>query len=231
MKHGTLHIVGTPLDDGAELSPAAYARIESCSVVIGESRKGLFPYLKALGREPEKRRIFLLDPPRPEEWQAIRAALGAVAKSGGDAALLSDTGMPILFDPGNEVLALARELKLEIRATPSATSWGTACAVSGFPPPFFIEGFLPRETPDRLARLRELARVPAASVFMDTPYRFRILLRQLNEVFGPERQAFLAWEISSAQEAYIWGSLASIEKEAERRNLQKGEFILLTAKP
>jgi 16S rRNA (cytidine1402-2'-O)-methyltransferase len=222
-----LTIVGTPLSESGKLSAEAFAALAACQVVIGESRKVTFRLIKEDGKNPQ-RKVFLLDPPRKEEWEALSAALTELAKTGGQAALLSDTGMPILFDPGAEVLELARKLRFEIRSLPAATSWGAACAISGFAPPFHIVGFLPRENADRILALHQLKDLKAACLFMDTPYRYRLLLKQLTEVFGTARQAFLAWEIASAAEFFTWGSLATIEKESDLRQLQKGEFILIT---
>ncbi|NBT59449.1 hypothetical protein EBT16_11760, partial [bacterium] len=133
--------------------------------------------------------------------------------------------------PGKEVLELAREMGFAIRCVPGPTSWGTACALSGWNPPFLLVGFLSPKAEERLRQLAGLTRTSAHIVLMDTPYRFQALLKDCDKVFGSQHQAFLAWEISTAQETYLWGSLRELELRASEKNLKKGEFILLLKQP
>lgn len=200
--------------------------LETSILVIGESRKPTFRYLSQLERKPTNDRVFLMDPFRKDEWERLEEELTTIAKTDGTVCLMSDTGMPILFDPGAEVLALCRKLKFEIRSTAGATSWGMAAALSGFPPPFFVEGFLPRDNAERIGRLKELKQVKAGLILMDTPYRFQLLLKQCAEALG-KREAFLGWELTKQEERLLWGSLSELEKTARAEKLEKGEFILV----
>lgn len=230
----TLWIVGTPLDEDGELTAPARTALARAAVVVGESRGITMRFVKqALGVKdlppsPGKE-IFLLDPPRPEEWEAAKEALTRLARTGGEAALLSDTGMPILFDPGAQVLAFCRDAGFAVRSAPSATSWGTACALSGFPAPFHVVGFPPRDTALRRAFFQSLRALEPAIVLMDTPYRFTLSLKEATEAFGGTREAFLGWELSKPGERLLWGPLSRLAKEALRLGLEKGEFVLVVA--
>lgn len=212
----TLTIVGTPLDEAAPLSAEAAGALADAEIVIGETRKVTSKYFKRAGI-PENDRIYSLDPPREDD--AIRERLARIDK----AALLSDCGMPILFDPGDWVLAHCRRSGFEIRVVPSATSWATAAAVSGFGEPFSILGFPPREGAARLKFFEKARSETASLVLMDTPYRYRLLLQQARESFSKERPAFLAWEIGKPEARFHWGTLG----ELEALGLDRGEFVLV----
>ncbi|MBM4303045.1 MAG: hypothetical protein FJ112_01820 [Deltaproteobacteria bacterium] len=222
----TLWIVGTPLDDEGKLSASAIECINSADLIIAESKKNGFRYLKQTEFK-QSTPLFFLDPFRNEIHKEIQTTLRQIAKENKKVVLFSDTGMPILFDPGSEILKLARELKFTIRSIPNATSWGTACALCGWGPPFLILGFLSREIADRKKQLAQITNASHHTVLMDTPYRFEALIDHVTEVFGPKQEVFLAWELAKPQERLIWGTIQQIQREAEQNSLKKGEFILI----
>lgn len=225
-KHSQLFIVGTPLSDEGLLSREAIECINQADFIIAESKKNGFRFLKQTERK-ETTPVFFLDPFREREWQDLKSKLKTLSTSGARVVLFSDTGMPLLFDPGTEILNLARELNYTIHSVPSATSWGSACALSGWVPPFLILGFLPREVADRKLELGKLKNTAYHTVLLDTPYRFEALLSQIIEVLGGQREIFLAWEIAKPEEKLLWGSAQSIQREAEKLGLKKGEFIVI----
>lgn len=221
----TLYVVGLPLDETKPLSPEALATFQSVALLIGESRKsGARRLAEADCREKP---ICWLDNIKPDEGKKLRHELSTLFSRGEDVALFSDCGMPILFDPGSQILHMAREIGFTLRSVPSATSWGTACTLSGFEPPFEILGFLPQKKEERVRALQALKNSPRHTVLMEAPYRFRLLLEEAQQVLGGPRHAFLAWEISSSQEWLAWGTLSSLARESEKRGLTKGEFILI----
>lgn len=219
----TLFLIGTPLDEAHPLSPEAVQVLSQASVIVGESRKVVDRYLKGHTVPAER---FFLDPFRKEEWQALTQAIEAL-KEDASVCLLSDVGMPILFDPGKEVLEFCQKKKFAIKTVPSATSWATACAVSGFAPPFFLHGFLERDAAQKAQELSRLKRTDAHLVLMETPYRYRGFLKLLQETFGKPAQVFLAWNIAQKEEHYFWGTLDELEKWSMRLQLEKGEFVLI----
>lgn len=216
-----------PLTDGAEIGAAAKEVLSQAMVVVGESRKVAFPYLKQ-APEPAGREVFLLDPPRNDERELLFERLQVAKARGETVALFSDTGMPMLFDPGEEVYRHCRELGFRIRSVPAATSWGTAAALSGYSPPFHVVGFLPRDEAEREALLHRLKEDSSALVLLETPYRMSLLLKQLAR-WAPHREGFLAWEIGKPEERYLWASLAKLPAVAESQGLVKGEFIVIVS--
>jgi len=220
----TLWLVGTPLDESQPLSVEAVKCLQSVEGVIGENRGQLDRYLRSVPK-PHAFEIVYLDPARPEEektWQEW-------VRSGKSLALFSDTGMPCLFDPGVEILEAARRAGYTIRCVPSATSWGTAAAVSGYEPPFLIVGFPPRKTEDRTKAFQDLRKRNESLVLLETPYRFPLLLTDLATHFPAERKVFLAWDIARPTEKYWWGTVQALSAYAESQGLKKGEFILIIA--
>jgi 16S rRNA (cytidine1402-2'-O)-methyltransferase len=219
-----LIILGMPLVDDAPLSSQAIEVLQSAERIIGESRKTTQKMLARIPGGREKPFTLLDESSRPEEknW---KEALNHVSKSGGTIVLFSDTGMPLLFDPGREVVEAARSQGFEIQALSGPTSWGSAAALSGWLPPFLIAGFPPRENRSRF--WLPLKQLEAHCVLMERPYAFLGLLKECGEVFGKQREAFLAWELDSENQKLIWANLGELQRIAATFSKTKGEFVLV----
>ncbi len=226
MSKAILWVVGTPIDDSTLPEPRTLQCLERANVYIGESRKLAGRILSRVPGAKEKP-LFLLDEsarPEEKEW---KPALREIARTGGEVAVFSDSGMPLLFDPGNTVLEFCLQNDFTIRSRCSPTSWGSACALSGWTAPFSIVGFPPREDAERRRFWGPLLQSPSHTVVMERPYRFLALLSECAEHFGKSRPAFLAWEIDSENENLIWGSLDEIQRRAKAFEKTKGEFVLV----
>jgi 16S rRNA (cytidine1402-2'-O)-methyltransferase len=220
-----LIILGMPLSEEEALPAKTISALKDSHWVIAERRQVALPRLKAAGASPES--IFFLDPFRERELKELKENLTLLAATEKKVALFSDMGMPLLFDPGKDILEHCQKVGFSIHSVPGPTSWGTACALSGYLPPFLIVGFLSQKTEIRTEELIRLKKEKAHLVLMETPYRFEPLLEQCTKVLGAKRDAFLAWEIGMPQEELIWGSLSQIRSESAKRGLKKGEFILI----
>ncbi len=220
-----LWIVGTPLKDESPFSAETLARIEGIPLFVGESRNRTSFLLRDLKAKPEA--IFFLDPPHPHQRAAIFEALEKAHAEGKDVALLSDTGMPITFDPGIEVLEWARRAKIEIRSLPAATSWGTAIALSGYVPPYTVLGFPPRDSGERAQFFAQLRKRSEPQALLETPYRFLKTLEELSKSLEADREIFLAWELGAENERLLWFPAKDWKRQAATYGLEKGEFILV----
>ncbi len=221
-----LWIIGTPLSDAEPLAPAAREKLKSISVIVGESRGRTLFLLKDLANEIGKE-VYFLDPPHPHQRAAIFEGLETAAALGKDIALFSDTGMPISFDPGGEILDWARKKNIEIRSQPAATSWGSAIALSGYQPPFSVWGFPPRDKVERDHFFSALKNKGEPIVLLETPYRFLKILQELHEKVGGERELFLAWQLAGESERLLWFLLKDWKRQIAQYGLEKGEFILV----
>jgi 16S rRNA (cytidine1402-2'-O)-methyltransferase len=225
----TLWIVGMPLAEDENLSLPATAALKNASLIIAETRRTLIRYLRRA--QLEDRPFHFLDNEKKTEQDDLRITLAQAFRDGAQVALVSDVGMPILFDPGQWVLDYCRTLGFTVRSVPGPTSWGTACALSGFDAPFHLLGFLPRERDARKQLLTQSAKLNSSCVFMETPYRFKLFIEQYKECFGPARPSFLAWDLGKATEFLIWGTVVEIEHECHKRGLEKGEFVWISKAP
>lgn len=219
-----LYLIGMPLNDEETLSERANSALQRCTVVIGESRPLTLKRLKEAATQPAH--VYFLDHLSPPDEKALITLLRELPAAA-NVGLFSDTGLPVLFDPGEAIVTLCREAQYEIHTIPGPASWSVACAASGWSPPFLLAGFPPQKREERLPFFRSLQRSAAQVVLMETPYRFRALLEQLGETLGKRAEIFLAWELGAPSEHLFWGTLEACAQYCERNGLQKGEFVVI----
>ena len=104
-----------------------------------------------------------------------------------------------------------------------------ALSVAGIPSDrFCFEGFLPAKASARRERLAALARETRTLVFYESSHRIEECLADLVAIFGPEREAVLARELTKLFETVLGDTLAELaERVAADDNQRKGEFVLV----
>lgn len=146
--------------------------------------------------------------------------------SGTTVALVSDAGTPGISDPGFLLVRACVKEGIPVETLPGATAFVPALVNSGFPCDRFVfEGFLPQKK-GRKKRLSYLASEERSIVFYESPYRLLKALKELQETFGPDRQAAVCREISKLHEETMRGSLAELVSWAEKKN-PKGEMVIV----
>jgi len=134
--------------------------------------------------------------------------------------------MPGISDPGYLLIRECIRNGIEVEALPGPTAFLPALVASGLPcDRFCFEGFLPVKK-GRQKKLEELRSEKRTMIFYESPFRVSKSLEQFSVVFGADRPACLAREISKIHEEYIRGSLDEIIQNIREREL-KGECILL----
>ena len=147
-------------------------------------------------------------------------------EAGEDIALISDAGTPGISDPGFMLSRECRQRGVTVECLPGATAFVPALVSSGIPCDRFVfEGFLPLKK-GRATRLAELAADPRTVVIYESPLRLARTLRQLAEVFGPERPAAVCREISKLHETINRDTLGALA-EFYAANQAKGEIVII----
>jgi 16S rRNA (cytidine1402-2'-O)-methyltransferase len=125
--------------------------------------------------------------------------------------LVTDAGMPSISDPGYRLVVAALEAGIGVSCLPGPSAVTTALALSGLPVDrFCFEGFLPRRSGARSARLAELAREPRTMVFFEAPHRLPDCLAALVLAFGESRPAAVCRELTKTYEEVRRGTLSSL---------------------
>ena len=154
----------------------------------------------------------------------------AELKGGARIALVSDAGMPGISDPGEYLVAQAVAAGVPVIPIPGPSAVVSALAASGLDTTSFLfVGFPPPRTGERRSFYETLRSEQATLIFYEAPHRVVESLRDAIQIFGAERQAVLAREITKIHEEFLRGTLREIEAVCASRDLLRGEMTLLVA--
>jgi 16S rRNA (cytidine1402-2'-O)-methyltransferase len=154
--------------------------------------------------------------------------------AGARIAIVSDAGTPLLSDPGFRLVRAAIEAGVPVTAVPGPNAALTALTLSGLPPhPFLFVGFPPPRSAARqeaFARLRaaEQAGLEATLIWHEAPHRLTDMLADLATVFGPDRPAAVARELTKRFEEVRRGALSDLIAHFTQ-TAPRGEITLVLA--
>ncbi len=144
-------------------------------------------------------------------------------------ALISDAGTPLVSDPGFTLVKKAHEKGVGVVPVPGACAFVAALTVSGLPSDrFSFEGFLPAKESGRRSCLERLKEASQTQIFYEAPHRIVASIRTMLEVYGPERQAVLARELTKTFETVKKLPLKALYNwVVSDANQQKGEIVVV----
>jgi 16S rRNA (cytidine1402-2'-O)-methyltransferase len=203
---GTLQLVATPIGNLEDVTLRALRVLGEAELVLAEDTRRT---RKLLDRHGVKARPVSLH--AHNEAARIERTL-AVLERGGDVALVSDAGTPLVSDPGERLVAAVVAAGFPVSPVPGPSALLAALAVSGLPAaPFLFVGFPPRKKGARDALLQRLCQVPETLVFFESPQRLAATLRQMAQALGP-RRACVARELTKLHEEVARATLPELAK-------------------
>jgi 16S rRNA (cytidine1402-2'-O)-methyltransferase len=215
-----LYVVGTPIGNLGDLSSRAIETLRGVQAILAEDTRCTRVLL-----DRYEIRTQLISCHKFNEASRLEEILSRI-RSGQAVALVTDSGMPGISDPGARVVAACRAAGLKIETVPGPTALTTALSLSGCRgSKFFFAGFLPRTSGARLRELQALAAMNVPAVVYESPYRIVKLLQAAQEPFG-ERRILVARELTKKFEEVLVGTAAELLKRLEKRTL-KGEIVVV----
>ena len=213
----TLYIVGTPIGNLEDLTPRAARILSEVSLVAAEDTRVTRRLLSHLGIHPRTTSF------HQHNWRnKLDGLLAELAE--GDVALVTDAGMPVVSDPGNELVAAAAWAGIKIEVVPGPSAVTAALAMSGFAgDAFSFLGFLPRRRKDRQSALREASSSVVPLVIFEAPHRLRATLADMDTVLGG-RPLAVCRELTKLHEEVFRGTAS---QALERFDSPRGEVVLV----
>lgn len=216
-----LYIVGTPIGNLGDISFRALETLKEADLIVAEDTR----YSRRLTDRYEIS-TRMMSCHKFNEHQRSEQIIERI--QGGEAvAMVTDSGMPCISDPGSRVILLCREAGIMITAVPGPAAVTTAVALSGFGEKGFIfAGFLPHKSGGRKRDLEKWADADLPVVFYESPYRLMKILDQIEAYLGPERTVFVGREMTKKFEECTTGTPAEIRESYDKRTV-KGECVVI----
>ncbi|MBO4364800.1 MAG: 16S rRNA (cytidine(1402)-2'-O)-methyltransferase [Eggerthellaceae bacterium] len=225
---GKLVICPTPIGNLGDMSKRAINALKGAHTVCAEDTRVTGKLLMAFGIPTRLERL-------DENVVGQRAAAIVERVANGEViAYCTDAGMPGVSDPGQRLVAAAREAGVRVDVLPGPTAVSTAYVASGFTcPRFYFGGFFPRKTGEREAVLESLRALDAVLLFYESPHRLVDALRVVAQAL-PYRKVAVCRELTKLHEEVALGTaeeLAACFAEREAEGGVKGEIVLVIDAP
>ncbi|MFA5633566.1 MAG: 16S rRNA (cytidine(1402)-2'-O)-methyltransferase [Candidatus Dojkabacteria bacterium] len=223
MIKGKLYVIATPIGNLADITFRAVSVLKKVPFVLAEdtreSKKLLDKY------EIGGKLISYRDQNHSKVIEKILEKLDM----GLDLALISDSGTPLISDPGYRLVKELREKGYEVISIPGPCALTSALSVSGLPTDRFVFlGFLPKSESKRKKIIGEYKQLHNSIIIYESPNRLLKLLNLLKEELGEEITLSLSKDISKLRERYFFGKLPEIVellKEEGFEDNPHGEFV------
>ena len=217
-----LYVVGTPIGNLQDITLRALETLKTVSIIMAEDtrhthilldRHGITTPLASCHKFNEAARVeFILE--RIRNGQAV--------------ALVTDSGMPGISDPGARLVDACRTAGAPVYVVPGPSAVTSAVALAGFLyKGFLFEGFLDHKTAARRRRLTELAGCEYPIVLYESPYRLLKLMTEIKETLGT-RPIYVGRELTKQFEESLRGTPDEITSAFQHRNV-KGELVVIIA--
>lgn len=223
VESGALYVVATPIGNVEDMSARALRVLREVDCIAAEDTRHTGQLLRHFGIETPL--LSLHEHNERDRLEHITALL----REGKTLALVSDAGTPLISDPGFPLVRELRQHGLPVIPVPGPSSVLAALSVAGLPTDRFVfEGFLPARPAARRERLQTLAAESRTLVLLEASHRIAETLADMAAIFGGERQAVIARELTkrfeevhgaTLDELIIWLDAAP--------NRHKGEFVVL----
>lgn len=223
-------LVSTPIGNLGDLSFRAKMILQECDLILCEDTRVSAKLLSTYGITTPTECLH-----QHNETHRIHHVLNLLHQ-GKKIALISDAGTPLVSDPGYQLTHAVIKENIKITAIPGANAALMALTLSGLPPhPYLFIGFPP---PKSTARQNSFAILKAVEnigltptyIWHEAPHRLIDMLKDLKEVFGENREAAVARELTKKFEEIQRGTLKSLLDQFSQIS-PKGEMIVLLAPP
>ncbi|MBD3366281.1 16S rRNA (cytidine(1402)-2'-O)-methyltransferase [candidate division WWE3 bacterium] len=226
-----LYIVATPIGNLSDISKHAIEVLRNSDLILSEDTRETEKVLQA----------FNIDTPqisyRDQNHHKIMPKILDELALGKTLSLVSDSGTPLISDPGFQLVRKLRALQtskqnqipFEIISIPGPSAVIAALSVSGLPTDnFSFLGFLPKKTTQQEKILKDFGALPSTLVIYESPFRVKRLLATIHETLG-NRLVCLAKDLTKKYEKVVTAPVQDILSNASEIK-EKGEYVVLVAK-
>ena len=214
-----LFIIGTPIGNIKDITLRAIETLENMDVIACEDTRVTIKLLKKYNIE-NKKLISYHDKNEKNSSKGIIELIKQNKKIG----LVSDAGMPVISDPGYELIRQAIKNEIDIEVIPGVSATTTALVLSNFDARFKFHGFMKVKSGQRINQLKKMEN--GTHIFFVSPHRLIAELESIKEGLGEKTNVFLAKELTKMYENHYRGTIKEVIEEVKKEKI-KGEFTIV----
>ena len=211
-----LYFVATPIGNLKDISLRAIETLKSVDIIACEDTRNS---LKLLNHYDIHKKLIAY-----HKFNENNSSDGIIEllKEGKNVAIISDSGMPVISDPGETIITKLKQEDLPYTVVPGANAGLSALILSGFNASrFTFVGFLPDDKKERKTILQDIKEHKETLIFYVAPHDVKRVVKELYLAFG-QRKAVLVNEITKMYEKTFQFELCE-----ELNYDPKGEYVLV----
>jgi len=217
-----LFIVATPIGNLSDISARALTTLRQADLIAAEDTR----HTKRLLQQASIQRPLIALHEHNEQQRA--QSLIERLRHGTNIALVSDAGTPLISDPGFPLVRACHVADIPVVPIPGPSALIAALSVSGLPTDaFYFAGFPPHKKSARRTWLEQLRQQTATLILYEANHRVHDTLSDMQAVFGADRRAMCARELTKRFETLLHGTLYDIQSQLGVQ--PKGEIVLVVA--
>ena len=214
------------------IPPYIINAVKQCQVLFVEDERTARRFLKTLAKE-----IMIDD----YEWFKMAVdddtpqAFRKKVKEGQPIGMISEAGCPGIADPGQQLVAIAQEINVEVKPLVGPNSILLALMASGMNgQQFRFNGYLPIKDPERIKSIKDLEaeslKKDSTEIFIETPYRNNQLVEALCKNCKPSTKLCVAVDLTGQNEWIKTKTIAEWQKNKPAIHKRPAIFLLYCEK-
>lgn len=217
---GILYVVGTPIGNLSDITYRAIETLKNVDLILAEDTRNT---LKLLTHFDIKKNLISYE--KHSEQRKLNQII-EILDSGKNIALVSDAGMPIISDPGENLVKYLRENNYQVVIIPGVTALITGIVGSGIDSSrFTFEGFLSVSKKQRISHLNSIKDETRTMIFYEAPHKLIYTLKDLYDILG-NRKICIARELTKIHEEFKLMKISEAIEQIEKNGI-KGEIVLI----
>ncbi len=237
MNNATVYLIPSVLSEDATETIPAYIleAIRKCNVLFVENERTARRFLKKLSKDIviDDYEWFVIAKHDQEE-QPMLESFSNKLKEGKQIGIVSEAGCPGIADPGQKLVAIAHQLRIQVKPLVGPSSILLALMASGLNgQQFQFVGYLPIDHAARIKTLKDLEneskRKNATQVFIETPYRNNQLLETILKTVSPSAMLCIAANLTAPNERIETKRISDWKNQVPDLHKQPVIFCLLAS--
>jgi 16S rRNA (cytidine1402-2'-O)-methyltransferase len=219
-----LYIVSTPIGNLSDITFRAIEILKKCDYILAEDTRRTIPLLKHYSIE---KKVISFD-----EFREKRKTGDVVEdlKKGTEIVLVSDSGTPLISDPGFFLVRECVRNNISVVPVPGPSAAIAALSCSGLPADrFTFYGFIPKDNSKRNKLYQNIKEREETAILYESPHRIEKTIREISEKM-PEKEIVIARELTKKFEEFIRGTPQQVLDIISKKKL-KGEIVILIHYP
>ena len=223
MTSGILYVLGSPIGNLGDITIRALETLKNVDFIVSEDTRETNKLLSHFNIS--KQQISYRD----QNHDYVKDRIFDLLKNGNNLALVSDSGTPLISDPGFKLIDEALRGGFNVVSVPGPSALTASLSISGLPTDKVVFlGFLSKKEKQRKDVLVEYGKLHATLVIFESPNRFYKLLAELLDTLG-DRVVCISREMTKIHEQVVTNRLSVLLNSKELIK-EKGEFVILVAK-